>query len=351
VHVPTSPITAPPTTNAPEDAIRNVILDRNQTSPTCGCMAKYPGVQLAADLKAADPDNDDREPTDCAVFTIGAATAVASVDIGPLVGTDVYRAGRIAVFHATSDVWATGATPTIGLAIVAVDTTLPIDTTTVLMSGMFAACREEGVELMGGHTIIGAEALAGMVVIGVAGTKTLKKIGARPGDVLMLSKPLGTGMVIRAFRQGIAGIPELETALNVMDTSNQPASLAAIEAGVTALTDVTGFGLLGHLAEMLSPESLGAVLTLGDLPVLPAARALPALFDHSTYIDNNLDYARSRLRVTSPRDRHALAPMLDPQTSGGLLAAVHPGAAPQLEAAGYRRVGIVTATHELEIRA
>ena len=341
-----------------EDAgVRRTVVSRDQSSETCGCASKVSGVDLTClvgnayrSVPGAAPAPT-AEPEDCAVLGRIAGTALMTTDFGPLVGPDMYRAGRIAATHAMSDVYAMGGTPLFATATLIVDPSLPASAGSDVLAGMVAASHEDGVELVGGHTVEGKEAMAGLSVIGVAGETLLTKGGARPGDVLMLSKPVGAGLTVRAWRQGIFELADLEDALASMETSNRAAAEAAIAAGAVAATDVTGFGLLGHLAEVLASDRLGAMVSLERVPVIPASTRVPASFARSRWLDNNLDYCRKQMRLIGARDRLRIAPLLDPQTSGGLLVVVPEAGADELRLAGFAAIGTVTIERQLELVA
>lgn len=317
-------------------------------SPTCGCQAKLGGGELKTTLQLA-LGRGHVHPEDCAVIFNPSSHSLVTTDFGPLVGPKPFQGGRIAGFHAMSDVFAMGGTPHSALAIVTTNRDHAAEVATSALAGLGAACAEEGVQIVGGHTTVGDELVIGLTIIGTPGETTLAKGGVRVGDVLMLSKPLGTGMMVRAYVLGRLDLDELEPALATMDTSNRGASIAAVHAGASALTDVTGFGLLGHTAEMVAENELGATIELDAVPVLAGVRSLPDVFARSAFIDQNLDYASSLTRVKGIRDRVALGPLLDPQTSGGLLASVAAGAVPAMQQAGFTRVGQVTDNPGLEI--
>jgi selenide,water dikinase len=323
-------------------------------SERCGCQAKLSGGELQGLLREAfcsmsEPGSAPPDLDDCAVLEPSAESLVATTDFGPLVGSDLYRAGRIAAAHAMSDVYAMGGRPRDALAMLIVDRRHPQRATTDVLAGIVATCRDDGVKVVGGHTVVGPEAMAGLTIIGTVPGPLLRKRGARPGDQLMVSKPIGVGMIVRAYRGGVLDDDALEPALAVMETSNREASRAAIGAGVRAATDVTGFGLLGHLAEMLAFERLGATVRLGATPVLDGAQRLPAVYARSSWMDDNLDYCRRLINVVGTRDRMKLAPLLDPQTSGGLLVSAHPDRVDELRAADFQWIGAVTEQGALEI--
>lgn len=326
------------------------LLTREQMSPTCGCQAKVGGAELRATLRSV-PGIAQSEPEDCATLAVDAShPLLATVDFGPLVGPDPARAGRIAAFHAMSDVWAMGGAPNHALVMAVKDPKLPDDVLARTLSGVTSACAEEGVVVVGGHTSVGDEALIGLVILGSASVRPLKKSTPRTGDAVVLSKGLGTGMMLRAYLHGQVSLTALEPALRVMDCSNRAASAALLAADASAVTDITGFGLLGHAAEMLAPESLGMWIDLKSVPTVEGVSALPPSYAHSSFIAQNFDYARSLVRLRGGTQRQALAPLLDPQTSGGLLAAVPTSEVPRLQSVGFHHIGGIVDLPELEIR-
>lgn len=322
----------------------------------CGCAAKLSAVELAEMLNTAAsasplaPMSFGAGPEDCAVLAPLSTSIVVTVDFGPLVVPSAFRSGAIAATHALSDVFSMGGTPVSALAVMVVDPALPAGAPSEVLTGMVSVCAAEGVDLAGGHTTVGEEAIAGLSVIGRVGQTVLKKRGARCGDVLLISKALGTGLALRAWRQGLLDLDSLQPVLALMETSNRRAGLAALHADAHAATDVTGFGLLGHLAEVLAVDGLGATLQLGSVPILDAARDLPPVLARSKWIEDNLAYTRRTTRLSGVTDRDEIAALLDPQTSGGMLVAVDAGAVGGLIDSGFKSIGVVTDRAEMEIQ-
>jgi selenide,water dikinase len=333
-----------------------VVLAREQLSPQCGCAAKLGGTELARILEAAAVSSSlaagsfAARPEDCAIIEPTALPILATLDYGPLVTASAYRSGKIAAIHALSDTFAMGGRPLAALAMLTVDLALPWDVPQDLLAGMIAGCAAEQVELLGGHTVVGPEAMVGLSIIGQAGRRLLTKRGARCGDLVMLSKPLGTGLALRAYRQGLIDDDALEPVLVSMEVSNGEAGRIAVEAGVHAATDVTGFGLAGHLAEMLTPDGLGARVCLDRVPVLDAAGDLPSVLSRSKWIEQNRSYCQQIIPLSGVSERDQLAVLFDPQTSGGLLVAASEEQAGQLAQGGFQSIGIVTDRGELEIQ-
>ena len=249
---------------------------------------------------------------------------VATLDFFTPIVDDAYDWGRIAATNAMSDVYAMGGTPFLGLNIVnwPVDD-LPLDMLGRVLQGGIDAAAKAGVAVVGGHSITDPEPKYGMVVLGsVDPDRMLRNSTARPGDRLFLTKPLGLGMISTALKRGSATPEHLATAVELMTTTNAAASAAMVEAGASAATDVTGFGLLGHLHQMLVASGCAATLEAEAVPVIPGV----------------LDLARAGVVPGGTRRNHAFVRaatdwgeltepeqlvLADAQTSGGLLIATH----------------------------
>jgi selenide,water dikinase len=284
-------------------------------------------------------------PEDCALLEMGSERVLVTKDIAPLIGVDMRMAGRISALHAISDIFACGGTPRWALSMLVVDPDRQMRLMEAVYCGVLEACRDEDVMVIGGHTLAGPEAMAGLTVLGTLTSGLfLSKRGAKVGDHLMLSKPLGVGIITHAYKMGTATDEEMESALEIMSHSNRGSSEIAVEVRATAATDVSGFGLLGHLTEMLE-DSQGATLVGDRVPVLPAAIRLAKETSHCDLTLENLKYARSRKKLASVDVRDPrMIPLLDPQTNGGLLLSVDAGVASDLEQRGFYDIGTVTAS-------
>ncbi|HET7880474.1 MAG TPA: selenide, water dikinase SelD [Acetobacteraceae bacterium] len=292
-----------------------------------GCGAKV-GAEVLAGALAAVPHSAAPDvlvgldaPDDAAVMRPPAGmVTVQSVDHFRAFIDDPFVFGEIAAVHALSDLHAMGARPWTALAIAAVPYTSREKMRTELadmLQGASRALAADSCTLVGGHSGEAAEPALGFAVTGLADPRRLlRKSGLRPGDSLLLTKPLGTGIVLAAHMQGLARAPWLQAAIASMRTSNAAASRVLREFGVVACTDVTGFGLAGHLLEMLRASAVGAVLWPSRLPVLPGALDLAAHGVESTLTSENRRFASG----LDGDPRTAL--LFDPQTSGGLLAGV-----------------------------
>ena len=242
--------------------------------------------------------------------------------------------GRIAAANSLSDIYAMGARPLAALNLVAWPKDLPLELLDEVLAGGSAAAAEADCMVVGGHTINDKQPKYGMAVIGtVHPDRILRNQGARPGDLLYLTKPLGTGIIATALKAESAGGEEAEAAEKSMCMLNRAASEAAIAAGVDALTDVTGFGLVGHLSEMLGQrEDLGVELSLGALPLLPGVLGHIQQGKICGGAGRNRDAYSRRVRIARHAPRELEMILYDPQTSGGLLAAVAPEDAERFEA-------------------
>ena len=264
---------------------------------------------------------------DAAVFLVAPDRAlVATVDFFTPIVDDAYDFGRIAAANALSDVYAMGATPLLALNLVGWPRdTLPFELLGEVLRGGSDVARAAGAFILGGHSVDDPEPKYGMVAIGETHPDRLvTNAGARPGDVLVLTKPIGTGIITTALKRDLVGADALRTAVETMATLNAGAARAMLATGVHAATDVTGFGLLGHLGNLLRASGVAAELTLADVPLLPGAREMLARGAVPGGTKRNLESVQAAVRFAagvSESDRILLA---DAQTSGGLLIAVAP---------------------------
>lgn len=251
---------------------------------------------------------------------------IHTTDFFPPMVDDPYTFGRIAAVNALSDVWAMGGKPLAGMNLVSYPLTqLGRDTLKEILRGGLSALAEAGAVLAGGHTVEGQELLYGLAVTGTVHPDTIwRNAGARPGDSLVLSKPLGTGVVTTAAKAEMVDPAHLSTALRWMATLNREAAEALHEVGPHAVTDVTGFGLAGHAAEMAEASGCSVELDLAALPLLPGALEAAATGLVPAGAGKNRTSIAAVLSIDGGADELRVDLCLDPQTSGGLLAAVSP---------------------------
>jgi selenide,water dikinase len=278
---------------------------------------------------------------DAAVYRINAKTAVvATLDFFAPVVDDPYTYGAIAAANAMSDVYAMGGEVVLALNIAAFPESLPAEVQTAVLRGGAEKVREAGGVIAGGHTIWDEEPKYGLSVLGLVHPKRiLSKAGLGPGDRLYLTKPLGTGTILSAQRQGKAEAAWVEAATESMLRLNRHASHLAREALLSAATDVTGFGLLGHLWEMASRSGVSVEIDSNAVPFLPGALECSRLGVHTGGENRNRDWAGSNVTYAPDVDPDIAALLFDPQTSGGLLLAASPRKARVLEAA-FARDGV-----------
>lgn len=279
-------------------------------------------------------------------------TAIAqTVDFFTPIVDDPYVFGQIAATNAISDIYAMGATPILGLAIAGFPTDkLPLDVLEAILRGGADKAAEAGFSVAGGHTIIDDVPKYGLVVTGIVSVaKLVRNSTARPGDVLYLTKPIGTGILVSAHRAKklFHRPPPLDEAIRWMTTLNRDAAKAMVDAGASAATDITGYGLIGHLLEMCEGSGTGAELRASAVPVLAGAREELARGSRPEGTVRNVGTFRNRVRLSVPESELTL--MCDAQTSGGLLIAIPSERAAALETKltegglFYAKVGTMTA--------
>ena len=283
---------------------------------------------------------------DAAVYLLTEDQAIVeTVDFFTPVVDDPYWFGRIAAANAFSDIWAMGARPLFALNLVGFPVgKVPLESLSEILRGGGDAAREAGAPVLGGHSIDDPEPKYGMAVTGtVHPARILRNVGAKPGDVLLLTKPLGSGIVTTGIKRGTAPAAVVERAVQVMAALNKAAGEVLAGSGaVHALTDVTGFGLLGHSWEMAEGSRVRFRLEARAIPVQEGVRELAAADVIPGGSKANLEWVKPHVRFPdgmSAVDRIVLA---DAQTNGGLLAAVAPERAGELVAA-MSRAGVEAA--------
>jgi selenide,water dikinase len=300
-----------------------------------GCGAKVGATVLSRALSNLHPvDRDDvviglKDPDDAAVVRVPPGKAmVHSVDFFRAFIDDPYIFGKVAANHALGDIWAMGAEAQSATAIATVPSGLESKVEDVLfqmMTGALEVLNEANCALVGGHTGEGKELALGFAVNGLIDddpARILRKSGMKPGDVLILTKPIGTGTLFAAHARLAAKGRWIDAALQSMVVSNRLGAQCLFEHGATACTDLTGFGLLGHLVEMTRPSGVDAELNLSALPLLDGAEECVAAGIVSSLQSANVRLRRA-LRNQEAMIKHPRYPLIfDPQTAGGLLASV-----------------------------
>ncbi|MBK8498005.1 MAG: selenide, water dikinase SelD [Flavobacteriales bacterium] len=264
---------------------------------------------------------------DAAVYDIGNGRAlISTTDFFSPIVDDAFDFGRIAATNALSDVYAMGGKPLLAVAILGwpVDK-LPAELAARVLDGGRTACHEAGIALAGGHSIDAPEPFFGLAVTGeVAVTNIKRNDTAREGDALLLTKPLGVGVLATAMKRGILAAEHAGIATEWMCRSNKVGAALGEVPGVHALTDVTGFGLLGHLLEVCEASGANAALDYASVPIIPDARMH---VQQGCYADGALRNWKSyHGKVSGASELERMMLLSDPQTSGGLLISVAPDA-------------------------
>jgi selenide,water dikinase len=293
-----------------------------------GCAAKYSAARLEtllAGLVTAGADDliVGLDPADdAAVYRLDDERAlVFTVDFFPPVVDDPRDFGAIAATNALNDVYAMGGTPLLALSVTAFPEELPTEVLGQVLAGAEEAVSSAGAILAGGHTIRDVEPKYGLAVVGTVHPDGVwRKSTAKPGDSLFLTKPLGTGLILQAQRDGRAPGGALKAAVTSMKTLNRDAADALRPFAPHAVTDVTGFGLLGHAHELASRSGVRALVDAEVLPALPGALELAAAGVRTGGDRRNREFAGPHVSSATEAAFEALA--YDPQTSGGMLVAL-----------------------------
>lgn len=302
-----------------------------QKTAACGCAAKLPPGELSDALKGLHLPTDDHlligleRPDDAGVYRITDDIAmIQTVDFFTQVVEDPYQFGMIAAANALSDIYAMGGIPKTALNIVAFPLgTLDLSVLRRVLEGGIEKMREAGVVLMGGHSIQDKELKYGLAVTGfIHPSRVLTKKALVPGDRLILTKPIGTGIITTAMKAEMVSADVSTAVSNSMARLNKGAAEAAGEFPVHACTDITGFGLLGHLAEMVEGSGLGARIDSGAIPVFPETEAFARMGLMPAAAHNNREFRTPMVSFAPSAGRFVPYICFDPQTSGGLLISV-----------------------------
>jgi len=274
--------------------------------------------QLLVGIETAD---------DAAVYQLNDEQAlIATTDFFMPIVDDPYDFGRIAATNAISDVYAMGGTPIMALALVGMPiNVLPLETIGLILKGGDSVCAEAGIPIAGGHTIDSVEAIYGLVVMGLVHPKNVKRnADAKAGDVLVLGKPIGVGVLSAALKKDQLDADGYRRMIETTTKLNKPGTELAVLPGVHALTDITGFGLAGHSLEMARGANLGIRIEWAKVPLLPGVRELAAQGMVTGASGRN--WAGYGADVSLPDEFAAADRVLltDPQTSGGLLVSCAP---------------------------
>ncbi|OFW65769.1 MAG: selenide, water dikinase SelD, partial [Actinobacteria bacterium RBG_19FT_COMBO_54_7] len=267
-------------------------------------------------------------PDDAGIFLLDHKLGlVQTVDFFTPIVDDPFRFGQIASANALSDIYAMGGTPLTAMNIVCFPCTLGMDMLAKILQGGLEKIREAGATLLGGHTVDDEEPKYGLAVTGrVDPDKILKSLGAVPGDLLVLTKPLGTGILSTALKGDFIAEADMDAAVAGMAELNRDASRSALAAGARACTDVTGFGLAGHIMNMLPEHGLACRVYPERLPLYPRTREMADQGMLPAGAFKNRDFLTGSMAFGNKIETFYMDILFDPQTSGGLLIALAPDA-------------------------
>jgi selenide, water dikinase len=344
-----------PIWHGPYDQVVAVKLTELVTSG--GCAAKYPAARLRELLAGFVPAEAEdllvglSPADDAAVYRLDDETAlVFTLDFFPPLVDDPRAFGTIAATNALNDVFAMGGRPLLALSIAEFPEELSQATVTAILEAADEQVREAGAILAGGHTIRDREPKYGLAVVGTVHPDGVwPKSGAKPGDALFLTKPLGTGLVLHGAQRGLAGAADADAAVGWMTRLNRDWADVLRAFRPSAVTDVTGFGLLGHAFEMAERSGVRLVLEASQWPVLDGALEVARAGERTGGDRRNRDFAAAHVDVGAAVEEAVVALGWDPQTAGGLLVSLPADKGPALQAEWdargllARRIGRVAA--------
>ena len=271
---------------------------------------------LLVGIKSAD---------DAGVYKLTEELAIINtLDFFPPIIDDPYTFGQIAAVNALSDVYAMGGVPRLAMNIVAFPAGLDLSILEEIINGSMNKLSEAGVLLVGGHSIEDKEIKYGLSVTGlVHPKKVITNAGAKPGDMLILTKPIGVGVITTALKRRKIEPDEVKDAIDSMKALNDKASLIMQEVGVNACTDITGFGLLGHAMEMAEASNMAMTFKVKEIPFFPkAVELVKKSANHPKTIKSNKEYLANKIKIADDIKPEYENLLHDPQTSGGLLISV-----------------------------
>jgi selenide,water dikinase len=274
---------------------------------------------------------------DAGFIPFGGGLLLQTADFFTPIVDDPYRFGQIAAANALSDVYAMGGEPLTAMNLVAFPCSLDLGVLREILAGGLSKIEESGAKLCGGHSVQDEEPKYGLSVTGfVEEERVVRNAGAKAGDALVLTKPLGLGILTTALKRDTVSEEEIEDAVQMASLLNRAARDAMRDVGVSAATDVTGYGFLGHLLEMLEASGVGAIVHRDDVPVWERAAPLANAGVYPGGLKSNREYLEKRVKADGV-GQDDLLPLYDPQTSGGLLVAVPGARASALVGALHRR--------------
>ena len=265
---------------------------------------------------------------DAGVYRLNPETAlIQTLDFFTPIVNDPYLFGRIAAANALSDVYAMGGRPLTAMNICCFPVKeYPVEVFRQILRGGMDTVHQAGAVLAGGHSVEDPELKYGLSVTGVVHPdKLVTNAGLKPGQVLLLTKPLGTGVIATALKAGLASAQGLADAVAVMTALNAPASQVMAACGVSGATDITGFGLLGHALELAAASQVGLEIEAAKVPIIPEARDMAAMGLVPVGSHANKNFCARKLSFRGPVQEIVVDLLADAQTSGGMLMGLDPG--------------------------
>jgi len=248
---------------------------------------------------------------------------IQTVDFFTPIVDDPYQFGQIAAANSLSDIYAMGATPSIALNILCIPSCMPPEDVAAILVGGADKVQEAGAVIGGGHSVIDPEPKYGLCVSACVDPREIwSNAGAKPGDILVLTKPLGNGILATAAKKDHIGLDDFTPAIQSMATLNKYARDAAIKTRVNACTDITGFGFIGHTSEMAEASGCTLAFTAKDIPLLDGAYELAGKDIVPGGAKRNAEYLAPKVNIASGISKPLKSVLFDPQTSGGLLLSV-----------------------------
>ncbi len=312
-----------------------------------GCLAKVGGSELTRLIGGLFGDF---SPEDSSLFTIDGANMLFNLDFGPLIGDDPRNAGIISAYHAISDIYVSAGTPKYASIMLQLAPNITFGQTKDILNGIKQVCEEENIKILGGHTIRSESSVVGLSVIGSANEAYLNrsKKQCTVGDKIMMSKKLGAGIATRAYFHKIITKDAYSEAVNSMLTSNSNVLKVFSSVPVHACTDVTGFGLLGHLSEILS-TGMGAKIYKDNIRIFDCIAGLDAGAMFTNFINDNINYVLRTKKCDIDFDSIENLALVDPQTNGPVLLTVESEYVEEAEKQGFYVIGEITDSNAITL--
>lgn len=308
-----------------------------------GCLAKVGGSELTRLIGGLWGDF---SPEDSSLFTIDGANMLFNMDFGPLIGDDPRNAGIISAYHAISDIYVSAGTPKYASIILQLANDITFGQAKEILGGIKQVCEKENIKILGGHTIRNETSVVGLAVIGSANAEYLNRSKKQcvVGDRILISKKLGVGIATRAYFHKMITKDSYSEAVDTMLIPNSGVLDVFANVPVHSCTDVTGFGLLGHLSEMLS-TGVGAKIYRDNLRVFDCIRNLDAGAMFTSFINDNVNYVLRTKNCDIEFDSIENLALVDPQTNGPVLLSVASEYVDEVEKRGFTVIGEITDTN------